>query len=242
MQILTATRNSPPPPAAPPSSSPPSPGPFPAGSYSFTTFLDTTSTNCTSNPASWTCHPYVTYATSPTNSQSIFNWIISATGPGSSPNFTISSTDNPFAIDFFNATLNLLDAGSDQERYKFTTTLQKAIFPSFGVKCFYNETQFTADMYTKKPKSYPANSTSPSSSASATLSASTTAPSAGAPPGGNFGEWGYAVDATQSIGGGVDVPACYDYSNGQIGDRVTDGYSVEPAEEFCSCAYKNYDP
>ena len=50
------------------------------------------------------------------------------------------------------------------------------------------------------------------------------------------------MDATLHIGGGVDVPACYAMNNGQPGGRVTSGYSVMPPEDFCSCAYKNYDP
>lgn len=223
-------------PAAPSSSSSPSAEPFPIGSYTFTTFLDTTSTNCTSNPDSWKCEPSVTYATSPTNAQATFNWIISAANSTSAPasNLTISSTNNPFSINFSNATLTLVDAGTDNERYTFTTTVIKAVFPSFSVRCDYNNTQFTADLYTGKPKSYPSNTTSAASS-SATGAA-------GAPAGGAFAEWDYAVDATQDIGGGVDVPACYNLVNGQPADRVTSGYTVMPAADFCSCAYKNYDP
>lgn len=57
-----------------------------------------------------------------------------------------------------------------------------------------------------------------------------------------FADWNFAVDATQSIGGGEDVPACYNTDNGILGSRVTSGYTVEPAADFCSCAYKNYDP
>ena len=65
---------------------------------------------------------------------------------------------------------------------------------------------------------------------------------AGAPAGGAFANWNFAVDATQDIGGGVDVPACYNLVNGQPRSRVTEGYDVMPAADFCSCAYKNYDP
>ena len=225
-------------PAPSPSASPsPSTGPFPAGSYTLQTFLDTTSANCTSNSASWKCEPAVTYATSPTDSMATFNWIISAS---SSDNFTISSTDNPFAIDFSNATLTLHDPGSPEERYSFTTTVQKVVFPSFNVKCFYNDTQFSADMYTKKPKSYPPDSASPTSSAIEAVSTTAVGPN----PAGTsaFSNWNFAVDATQSIGGGIDVPACYDWVDGQVGSRLTSGYTVQPAEDFCSCAYKNYDP
>ncbi len=99
-------------------------------------------------------------------------------------------------------------------------------------------------MYTKKAKSYPPNIPSASSTASAAGAAATSGGggAAGAPAGGAFANWNFAVDATQSIGGGVDVPACYSMDNGQVGGRVTKGYTVKPAQDFCSCAYKNYDP
>jgi len=235
--LLISPSHSSAPPASPSSSSSPGIGPFPAGSYTLETFLDTTSTACTSNHASWKCEPSVTFSQDPTNSMATFNWIIAASGP----NLTISSTNNPFAIDFSNATLSLLDQGSTNERYTFTTTVQKVVFPLFNVRCFYNTTQFTADLYTKKAKSYPSNSTSASAKS---LPAGAAEPSgaAGAPAGGAFVDWNFAVDATQSIGGGEDVPECYNMNNGQTGSRVTSGYTVEPAGDFCSCAYKNYDP
>ena len=97
-----------------------------------------------------------------------------------------------------------------------------------------------ADLYTNKPKSYPGNTTA---SASATSSAAAAA-ATGAPPaaGGAFADWNFAMDARQYISGGVDVPACYQYNNGQLGNRVTSGYTMMAAADFCSCAYKNYDP
>lgn len=231
-------------PAAPSASSSPKPAEsFPIGSYTFTTFLDTTSANCTSNPASWKCEPSVTYASSPTNAQATFNWIISAADSNSSSgsNLTISSTDNPFVIDFSDAPLTLADAGTDNERYTFSITVAKAVFPSFNVKCDYNDTQFTANLYTNKPKSYPGNSTSATPTSSA-AGAAATGGAAGAPAGGAFANWNFAVDAEQSIGGGVDVPACYSLVDEEPGNRVTAGYDVMPAADFCSCAYKNYDP
>ena len=144
-------------------------------------------------------------------------------------------------MNYANASLALLDAGTPNERYTFTTTVQKSVFPSFNVECFYNDTLFMADLYTSKAKSYPpsaasSSSSSPSSTASATTSASAT------PSATPFANWRFAVDATLHIGGGVDVPVCYAMNNGQPGARVTSGYSVMPSEDFCSCAYKNYDP
>ena len=201
------------------------------------TILDTVSTNCTSNSASWTCDPSVTYATSPTDSMATFNWIISASGPSSSPNFTISSSGDPFAIGFSNAPLSLLDPGSANERYSFTTNVQKVVFPTLSVKCYYNSTQFTADLYTKRQKSYP-----PSSAGGSATSSATTPTATGSGTGDTFVNWNFAVDATQSVEGGVDVPDCYNTNNGQVISKVTTGYTPKPAEDFCSCVYKNYDP
>ncbi|KAM0806381.1 hypothetical protein BDR22DRAFT_27731 [Usnea florida] len=231
-------------PAAPSSTPSPNVGPFPIGSYTFTTFLDTVSSNCTSNSTSWSCEPSVTYANSPTNSQAIFNWIISSNSAdsNSASDLLISSTDNPFAINFSNVSLTLRDNGTSNERYTFSTTVIKQTFPKLNVRCDYNDTLFTADLYTSKPKSYPNNSTSSASTTSSAVTAAATDASAGAPAGGNFASWDFAVDATQSIGGGVDVPSCFQYKNGQLGDPDTAGYTVQPSTDFCSCAYKNYDP
>lgn len=104
--------------------------------------------------------------------------------------------------------------------------VQKAVFPAFNVKCFYNDTVFIADLYTSKANSYPMSNNDSSTGSD----------------GGAFADWRFAMDATQHIGGGVDVPACYNLVSGQPADRITSGYSVMPPENFCSCAYKNYDP
>ena len=172
------------------------------------------------------------------NSEAQFNWIITATNstPTASPNFTISSTSNPFSVDFANASLQLMDQGMPTERYTFKTQVQKIVYPtkSFTIKCFYNDTQFSANLYTKKLRTLPLNNApSPSSSAAAATATGTSA---------SYADWKFATDATQSIGGGVDVPDCYRYSNGQTGEKITQGYQEQASTEFCSCAYKNFDP
>ena len=58
-----------------------------------------------------------------------------------------------------------------------------------------------------------------------------------------FQEYPYAVDATQSIGGGQGVPDCYEYdakSPDSVGKRVTKGYEGKGAGDFCSCVYGNW--
>ncbi|MCJ1301538.1 hypothetical protein MMC08_004339 [Hypocenomyce scalaris] len=224
--------------SAPPSSSSSSPtGPFPIGSYALNTFLDTVSTNCTSNSATWRCYPYTTYSSSPTAALATFNWIITASA-SSSGNYTISSTDNPFAINFVNASLTLLDANAATERYNFQIPINKIVVPSAAItsdnqiaNCFFNATQFEANLYTKMPKTYPPASSSTASAASPSSTAATA-----------FESWPYAVEVTQTIGGGSGVPDCFEVVNGNLGEQITDGLTAQAAGDMCSCAYKNYDP
>ncbi|KAG8533851.1 uncharacterized protein KY384_001592 [Bacidia gigantensis] len=213
--------NSPPAPASSPSPSSAPAGPFPAGSYTFTTYLTLAASNCTGESTAWTCQPSMTYSSTSPSSQAAskaqFNWIIASTAPNT---FTISSTQNPFAIDFKDVPLSILDTGLATERYTFRTTVPKTVFPSasFSTQCFYNSTLFSGNLYTKKPPDTP--------------------PAAGGSTDMAFPDWKFAVDAAQSVGGGEGVPDCY---NG--GQRVTQGDLAEQkgAGDFCSCGYKNYD-
>ncbi|MCJ1409114.1 hypothetical protein MMC19_003192 [Ptychographa xylographoides] len=223
---------------APVSSPQPGPNaPFPAGSYSLNTFLDSTSTSCTSNAATWRCYPYSIYNDSAAASMATFNWIIAGDANG----LTISSTDNPFAINFVNASLTLVDQGTVNERYMFSIPINKVVRPSTPIttdnsmaSCQYNNTQFQASLYTHMASMYPPNAT-------ASASASSSGPDASASSNG-FTSWPYAVEVIQSIGGGVDVPSCYEVNNGNLGAPVTRGITPQPPSDFCSCTYKNYDP
>ncbi|KAI9705911.1 MAG: hypothetical protein M1836_005317 [Candelina mexicana] len=226
------------PPAAPAASPNTQPsGPFPIGSYSLTTFLDTVNTNCTSNPNTWRCFPYSTYHESAAQSEAVFNWIVSSPDGGSkSANFTISSTDNPFSIVFSNISLQLWDKGTDSERYAFQLPIDKPVSPSAPITadnsnaiCYFNRTTLQAYLYTKKGKTYPA--------ASSTLPSSTTGSStiSGHQP------WPYAVKIEQVISGGGDVPQCFKKINGNTGDRITAGLAPKRATDQCSCLYQNFD-
>lgn len=128
-----------------------------------------------------------------------------------------------------------MDEGSDDERYSFKTTVPRIVYPtaSVSIKCYYNDTQFSGNLYTKKTKTV-------SDAATGTSSGSSSGPSSGGSS--PYGEWKYAVDATQSIEGGVDVPDCYHYENGQDGSKITQGYEEEPQGSFCSCVYTNTNP
>jgi len=235
------------PPSPSPSSSGATPnGPFPAGSYALTTFLDTVSTNCTSNAATWRCYPYTTYTQSQSGALATFNWVITQTdSKSSSPNqYSISSTDNPFALNFSNVPMQLLDSGLSSERYTFFVTMNKTVIPSTAITndnsvatCFYHNSTFRANLFTKMSKTYPLP---------ASASDSTAPPS---PPAGNgnsasqgFQPWPYAIRVEEYIGGGNGVPSCYKTVKGNIGDRITDGLSPKGPENVCSCLYKNFEP
>ena len=200
---------------------------FPAGSYSFTTFLDTVQADCTSNAATWQCYPYTTYNQSASGAMTIFNWIISPKNDGS-PTFVISSSDNPFALDFSNATLTLVDAGLSTEAYTFQVPMDKKVIPTTALTgdnsasiCDYDDTTFSASLYTKMAMTYPAGSSAQTNSTV-----------------GAFQQWPYAVSVQQVIGGGVNVPACYETMNGNQGNRIS--LETQPSQSTCRCTYQNF--
>lgn len=219
------------------SSSPTSPstaGPFPVGSYTFTTYLETVTTNCTSAPMDWQCAPYHTYSESPSQAKAPFQWIIVESGSPSSSNLSISSSSNPFYPSFSNATLTLVDRDSGSEQYSFKTTFDKIVILPGGVYCYFNDTVLQGSLFTKKPKSSPAQTAASSTAPVAQPSAT------GDVASNTFAEWRYAVEATQSIGGGATIPECFQMNEGIRGAQVSGGIPQAPAD-VCSCVFKNYD-
>lgn len=200
--------------------------PFPAGSYAFDTYLLTVSTDCTPNPNTWRCYPYATYGEVGSGADSTFNWVITPTAENGT-DYVISSTNNPFALDFTNATLTMTDPGQSSEAYRFSVNMQKMVIPNVtltadgaSTDCFYNGTMLSAVLYTKKEKTYPAqNKTSPSTAEA-------------------YLPWPYAVEVQQVASGGAGVPDCYKMINGNTGEHVTVG--TEPANQTCQCVYENY--
>ncbi|KAL2063580.1 hypothetical protein VTL71DRAFT_5385 [Oculimacula yallundae] len=195
---------------------------FPAGSYRIDTFLDTISTNCTSNPATWRCFPYFTYATSASQSAATFDWIIS---PSSGSNYTISSTDNYFSIIFSNASLSLMNAGADDEHYFFQTMMDKPTKPvaqlgsaNVASTCYFNSTTFQGYLYTKMPKTYMTNN---ETSSTDTTNAA-------------FAAWPYAVKVEQVASAGSGTPTCL----GPSGENLDDS-SVPDTTQLCDCLYLN---
>lgn len=154
-----------------------------------------------------------------------FDWIIT---PTNNSQFVISSSNNPFALTFSNATLNMVDAGLSSEAYTFQVPMDKQVIPTTALTddnsasiCDYNGTTFSATLYTKMASTYPSSSSASNSSS-------------GAP----FRPWPHAVSVQQVIGGGVSVPSCYKTVNGNRGDRIP--LDTEPAQSNCRCAYQNF--
>lgn len=218
---------------------------FPAGFYAISTFLDTVTTNCTANAATWSCYPYETYAQSASGALATFNWVIAQSSSG----YNISSTRNPFALSFTNTSLTLMDPGSENEHYTFSVLLDKYVVPSSTITsdgsmagCFFNNTQLVANLYTNRASSYPANSNS-SATATSSATASTTASSEqGLITSETFHPWPFAVDVIQSVPGGAGIPDCYHVDHGNIGIRVAPAFLPQPSHDSCACAYKNYAP
>jgi hypothetical protein len=207
---------------------------FPAGSYSIQTYLSTVTTNCTSNPATWRCYPYTTYATSTTASAATFSWIITGASPPTSPQtYTVSSTNNPFSVVFNPTPLTLMEANTPTEHYSFILNgMTKPVIPAsqltssnLATTCYFNQTHLEAKLYTK---TYPVAGTSSGS---------------GSGSGGNAGDgsvgadwqaWPYAATVSQKASGGNDVPQCFDAMGKSVGT-----FTAQMGGE-CSCGYQNF--
>ena len=129
--------------------------PFPAGSWNFAVVLDTVTTACTPNSATWACFPYNTYAQNPSASHLVFNWIITST---SATAFTIMSTPNTFSLDFPATPLTLLDANTPNQRWSFNLPLPKQLKPNMplggdGITdiCYFNQSTLTGVLYENVP-------------------------------------------------------------------------------------------
>lgn len=204
------------------------------GQYTLDTHLESVATNCTSNTTAWTCAPYHTYDESPSRSKVIFNWIISPSAPGSPNNLSISSIPNPFSIQFSGAALALVDQGLQTERYTFSIPVDKIVVPkeAINAKCYYNGTTLEGELYTRLKQV--SSDTSYTSTISSASPASTATPYSRGQK-----NWPYAVNITQFIGGGTEVPDCYRVQNGRQVERLAQGLEAKASTDTCSCLYKN---
>ncbi|PBP25876.1 hypothetical protein BUE80_DR003136 [Diplocarpon rosae] len=194
---------------------------FPAGSYRIDTYLSTITTNCTSNPATWRCYPYFTYAQSPSQATATFDWII--TPVENSNNYTISSTQNYFSLVFANASLSLMNAGADDEHYFFQLSMQKPTKPAaqlgnqnVGSTCYFNSTTFRGSLYTKITKIFSSNDTNGQTKSLV------------------YAAWPYAVKVQQVAAAAQGTPTCLDPQGNSLGD-----FSVLDTTQECSCSYIN---
>jgi hypothetical protein len=220
----------------PPSTPPPNSTAFPAGSYALTAFLYNVSTDCTANPATYSCPPYALYADGAAASMVTFDWTIASSAAGA---YTISAANTPFTIDFANVSLGLVGAGTADEHYAFVAVTDTFVSPAAAITadgtaagCWYNGTRLQGSLYTRKPAT--ASAPAPAHANASSASGLDGVLPVSAPV---FRPWPYAVAVQQSIGGGVGVPSCYEMTDGA---PVTEGLAPRPSGDLCSCLWKNF--
>jgi hypothetical protein len=213
----------------------PPPNIFPAGSFAFTTSLANISTSCTTNPSTWRCYPYATYAQSPSLSLATFFWVIT---PLNSYTYLISSTENPFAPMFTNLTLTLLDGNQYNERFVFNFTSDKVGVPAAALDeqnsaatCKFPVTVFRATIWTRRPGDLGKGSAGGNSTSGGAGGVGGGAPASSA----QFGSWPGQVEVMQTQRAGQDVPSCMDYAGNRIGN-----FAIPGSQESCSCRYSNF--
>ena len=234
---------------SPGASAPPeSTGPFPLGSYLFSTFLDTVSTGCVEEPRAFTCYPYQTYRESAAQSAFTFNWIIAAaTGAAAaSSDFTISSSENPFALAFTDMPLRLVDEGAEAERYVFQLSADKVVVPTGSIGgetarlgCHYNDTTFEAQLFTKRPKKKLQISRAPVSRIYSAYPPPPPWRTSVLAKRAQYQPWPYAVQVEQTIQSGPGVPSCFKMANGERKDPANVDLEVRKGAGVCRCLYRD---
>ena len=105
------------------------------------------------------------------------------------------------------------------------------VAPLDNVHCFYDGTTLEGDMYTKLTQVFSNTSyTNTASSASPTSTPSSYV--------GGQQNWPYAVNITQFIQGGADVPKCYRMNNGTQVEQLTQGLEPKASTDTCRCHYQ----
>lgn len=189
---------------------------YPVGTYTLQPYLLSTNSSCTPNPNTWRCYPYQTYSSSPTNSMTTLNWVISGTNISGRAAYSISASSNPFALPFSNADLKLVDTGTADERYTFSTILEKVVVPDAVItsdgstaRCYYNGSTLIGDLYTKKSPDLRTGS-------------------------GNDQWWPHAVQVRQVAN---SAPDCWKTVNGMDVERVNIGSG---GNGECECEYADF--
>lgn len=215
------------------------PSGFPLGSYSLVTFLDTVSTDCTSNNATWACAPYTDYYSDPQKALAVINWEIT----GSSGSYKISSKDtSDLYMSFRNAPLDLLDKSKDTERYRFQISRTKTVNMTGTIgnsrgnfECDYGATNLQAYLYTKMQRTYPDDTIMVPKTPNTVWPYGKQTHAADSSP---LPDFDIAVRVEEAVGGGENVPSCTRSS----GERVSSGIRAQDAGNLCSCLYKNWTP
>ncbi|KAL5119717.1 hypothetical protein ACEQ8H_002323 [Pleosporales sp. CAS-2024a] len=198
------------------------PSGFPIGTYSLITFLDTVSSSCTANNATWSCPPTTTYYSDPQKALTAINWKIS----GKTGSYKISSVgqDATFGTVFQNEKLQLLDAGKATERYHFMISRSKSVNMTGSIGdmtgsfvCDYGATNIQGSLYTKMARTYPQNTI--------------------AVPNTGHAAWPYAVRVEQTVAGGENIPSCKKSTGEQVNSLAAQAPST-----LCDCLYKNWTP
>lgn len=187
---------------------------FPAGSFTFDTSLTTTKTACTSNSATWRCFPFNQ------GSSAKFFWIISEPDEDNA-NYTISSSDNPFAPSFKGLTLSLFDQGNSDERFEFSFNTTRNIVPSDSIApgnrvatCSFENTVFEATLWTRRRN----NQTLPVNGG----------------VDGQYADWPGNIEVRQVKEAELGQPMCEDGQGNKIAD-------VQAGAGECECAYSNME-
>ncbi|KAK1704233.1 tat pathway signal sequence [Colletotrichum lupini] len=195
---------------------------FPSGSFAFNTALLESNTGCTANPSTWRCYPYQNYSQSANDSLASFFWTIS---PKNSYTYQVSSSSNPFAPQFTNQTMVLLEGNTLNERLVFNFSLPKTVVPSEAITedgraatCTFSDTAFRATLWTRR------NTTTPLGTVASGVNATSTDGNV------KWGPWPGQVEIVQVKKGG---PECQD----KAGNAVT----IAAGREQCKCRYANYD-
>lgn len=190
---------------------------FPAGSYSFNTRLQETTTSCTSRSTTWRCYPFEE------GKNATFFWVIHSqnASDANSPSYTVSSTDNPFAPSFTNLTATVAGRDTPDERLTFFFDMDKTVVPSDSLTpsnqaalCTFGGTRFEATIWTRRKDGKEIGSDREAGS--------------------NFAAWPADVEVVQSKQSEEDQPRCED----RDGNRITD---VQAADGECVCGYANFD-
>lgn len=188
------------------------------------TYLANTTTSCTSNPSTWRCYPYSTYAQSPSNSFSTLQWRIT-TPTNSTLNLEISNTNPVFSYPFTNVPLTISNANDVRlSAFTFDFTYRKQVVPDADItgdntatRCYFNNTVVSVRLY---------NNAQGAGGVLQSPPAGQTTPTAGT-------AWPYAIEYRESSPTG---PECFRYTNGQEGARV----DIASGSGSCACGYRNF--